>query len=85
MAKRRKYTSITDVPRNDLDAARAIYKASRPIGTDVVEMLTMLQDDPTDLLAMIAEEAWDVIDPDQEAIAALDALLAPVTDDNREK
>jgi Ser/Thr protein kinase RdoA (MazF antagonist) len=53
-----KKTDISQVPRNDIDAARAYYREHKPLDPEEVEMLLMLQDKPTTLLAVMKRERW---------------------------
>jgi hypothetical protein len=55
---RRVPTSVWDVPRNDLEAARAFYAARGQVTRDELEVLLKLQDDPAELAAEAAR--WRV-------------------------
>ncbi len=68
MAKKK--TSVYSLPRNDLAAARAWYEANKPVDRDQVEVLCMLQDDPSELLAEAA--TWETRDDADDAAAAND-------------
>lgn len=56
-------TTVTAVPRNNIAAATAFYEKNAPITSQQARVLLRLQDDPAELLNLMA--TWEVVD-DQE-------------------
>jgi hypothetical protein len=51
--------SVLDVPRNDIAACRAFYKARRgKVTGEDLRVLLQLQDDDTELLQIMTDERW---------------------------
>lgn len=51
--------TVWQVPRNDVAAARRFWRSRRgPLTTDESRVLARLQDDPTELLEIMAREGW---------------------------
>jgi hypothetical protein len=46
--------------RNDLVGAKKFYEENSPITSSQAEMLIHMQDDPTDLLALMKKESWKI-------------------------
>lgn len=47
------------VPRNDIAAARRFWRSRRgPLNSDEARVLARLQDDPSELLAVMQREGW---------------------------
>lgn len=73
--------TLYDIPRNDLDAAVEFYEKHKPITASELEALTMLQDDPAELLELARR--WRITDPAAEAAAHNDRIVAEAAARNR--
>lgn len=56
-----KYPNAAAVPRNDFEAARQFYEASKPLRPDEYHMLVLSQDDPDAFIERTSD--WEVREP----------------------
>lgn len=56
---------MKELERNDLDGARQFYEQNKPIKSSQAEVLLMMQDDASKLLAIMKKENWRIV-PDNE-------------------
>jgi hypothetical protein len=51
--------NVGELPRNDIDACRRLYRA-HGITADDADVMAMLQDDPAELDAVMVRERWKI-------------------------
>jgi hypothetical protein len=56
--------ALTELPRNDIAAARRYYESRGEVSPDALSILYQLQDDSTELRRVVQAEGWKVRERD---------------------